>query len=350
MKKLFTLIAALLLTATASFAQHNIYCWGKDGRLSIEPASEVDSLTFGKKTWLFEISKPVSLGATTNSFQGTTKVALNEKVKSIDVAPEVGICYSDVHKEPTYEDVSQMLGETAQEYSFTIENFINSGTTYYYRTYVRLLDEIYYGEVSTVTTMGEKPADKVINGRRFVDLGLPSGLLWAETNVGATLDIFSGEYFSWGETEENYRYAWDTYKWGSSLSKYNDTDNKRTLDAEDDVATIKWGEGCHIPSLSDYQELYDECEWTWQTDYQGGKGYLVKSSNGKSIFLPAAGYCYMGNSYQYSDTEGYYWTSSRHYQYANYACELKFTQGGGIDVHDYHYRYYGYPIRPVAEK
>lgn len=349
MKKLFTLIAALLLTATTSFAQHNIYCWGKDGWLSIESASEVDSLTFGKKTWLFEISKPVSLGATTNSFQGTTKVALNEKVKSIDVAPEVGICYSDVHREPTREDASQMLGETAQEYSFTIENFVNSGTTYYYRTYVRLLDEIYYGEVSTVTTMGEKPADKEINGHRFVDLGLPSGLLWAETNVGAAFESADGDYFSWGETEENYRYAWDTYKWGSDLTKYNHTDNKRKLDAEDDVATVKWGEGCHIPSISDFQELYEKCEWTWQTDYQGGRGYLVKSTNGKSIFLPAAGYHYMGSSY-YSGTEGYYWTSSRHYQYANYAYELKFTQGGGIDVHDYRYRYNGYQVRPVAEK
>lgn len=347
MKKLFTLIAALLLTATASFAQHNIYCWGKDGRLSIESASEVDSLTFGKKTWLFEISKPMSLGATTNSFQGTTKVVLNEKVKSIDVAPEVGICYSDVHKEPTCEDALQMLGETAQEYTFTIENFVNSGTTYYYRTYVRLLDEIYYGEVSTVTTMGEKPADKEINGHRFVDLGLPSGLLWAETNVGAAFESADGDYFAWGETEAKTEYSWSTYKWGGEPSKYNDTDGKRVLEAEDDAATMRWGEGCRMPSDAEYQELMDQCEWTFQR-YFGAYGYMVKGANGNSIFLPASGYRSL-DRLEYHDDFIYYWTRTLSSENTNTAYYF-YSDAGYSRYNDRSYRYNGFPIRPVAER
>ena len=76
-----------MLTITASFAQQNFYFWEKNGGVSIEPMSEVDSLTFGVGNWLFQISKPVSLGATDCSFKGSAKVAINDKVKSIMLLP-----------------------------------------------------------------------------------------------------------------------------------------------------------------------------------------------------------------------------------------------------------------------
>ena len=212
MKRLFTLLAALMLTVTASFAQQNFYFWGKNGNVSIEPVSEVDSLTFSVGSWLFQISKPVNLAATTSSFQGSAKVAFNDKVKSIDVTPEVGICYSDVNRTPNYDDFKKKLGSAMQDYSFTIMN-VASGTTYYYRTYVKLLDEVYYSAVNSITTMGEKPQNTLINGHEFIDLGLPSGLLWAKTNVGASSSSDDGDYFAWGETEPTSYYAWSTYKW-----------------------------------------------------------------------------------------------------------------------------------------
>lgn len=150
MKRLFTLLAVLMLTITASFAQHNFYFWEKNGGVSIEPMSEVDSLTFGVGNWLFQISKPVSLGATDCSFKGSAKVAINDKVKSINVTPEVGICYSDENTNPTYNDLKKKLGSAIQDYSFTITH-VTFGTTYYYRTYVKLLDEVYYGAVNSIT-------------------------------------------------------------------------------------------------------------------------------------------------------------------------------------------------------
>ena len=156
MKRLFTLLAALMLTFTASFAQQNFYFWGKNGKVSTEPISQVDSLTFSVGSWLFQIAKPVNLGATTSAFQGSAKVALNDKVKSIDVSPEVGICYSDEKTVPTYNDFKKELGSTMQDYSFTIMN-VTSGTTYYYRTYVKLLDEVYYSAVNSISTMSVKP-------------------------------------------------------------------------------------------------------------------------------------------------------------------------------------------------
>ena len=347
MKRLFTLLAALMLTFTASFAQQNFYFWGKNGKVSTEPISQVDSLTFSVGSWLFQIAKPVNLGATTSAFQGSAKVALNDKVKSIDVSPEVGICYSDEKTVPTYNDFKKELGSTMQDYSFTIMN-VTSGTTYYYRTYVKLLDEVYYSAVNSITTMGEKPQDKVINGHKFKDLGLPSGLLWAETNVGASSSTDDGDYFAWGETSPKTSYSWSTYKWGSNPSKYNDSDGKTTLDAEDDAATVNWGTGCRMPDSSEFQELYDECNWSWKSSYNGTRGYLVTGPNGNSIFIPASGDRYNDDLFDHG-SRGSYWSRSLYSDNTDYARSLCFY-GGDVYPTYYDTRYYGFSVRPVAEK
>ena len=342
MKRLFTLLAALMLTFTASFAQQNFYFWGKNGKVSTEPISQVDSLTFSVGSWLFQIAKPVNLGATTSAFQGSAKVALNDKVKSIDVSPEVGICYSDEKTVPTYNDFKKELGSTMQDYSFTIMN-VTSGTTYYYRTYVKLLDEVYYSAVNSITTMGEKPQDKVINGHKFKDLGLPSGLLWAETNIGASSATDDGDYFAWGETSPKTSYSWSTYKWGSNPSKYNDSDGKTTLDAEDDAATVNWGTGCRMPDSSEFQELKDKCDWSWQ-----GNGYLVTGPNGRTIFFPASGYRGYDDLY-YRGSDGNYWSRTLDSGATGFARYLDFNSGS-INPTYFYYRSHGFPVRPVAEK
>ncbi len=342
MKRLFTLLAALMLTVTASFAQQNFYFWGKDGNVSIKPISEVDSLTFSVGSWLFQISKPVNLGATTSSFQGSAKVAFNDNVKSIDVTPEVGICYSGKNKVPTYSDFKKELGSSMQDYSFTITNVL-SGTTYYYRTYVKLLDEVYYSAVNSITTMGETP---VINGHKFVDLGLPSGLLWAETNVGASSSTDDGDYFAWGETVSKSSYSWSTYKWGSAydnLSKYNSSDGKKTLDPEDDAATVNWGAPCRMPDSSEFSELYGTCDWSWQ-----GNGYLVTGPNGNTIFFPASGYRY-DDALCPPGSVGTYWIRSLHPRYANLA-NVFYLNSDGVISTSVNGRTVGYPVRPVAEK
>ena len=348
MKRLFTLLAALMLTVTASFAQQNFYFWGKNGNVSIEPVSEVDSLTFSVGSWLFQISKPVNLAATTSSFQGSAKVAFNDKVKSIDVTPEVGICYSDVNRTPNYDDFKKKLGSAMQDYSFTIMN-VASGTTYYYRTYVKLLDEVYYSAVNSITTKGDKP--QVINGHNFIDLGLPSGLLWAETNVGASSTSDVGDYFAWGETEPKSSFSCNNYKWGDenlNMAKYNSTDKKTTLDSEDDAATVNWGAPCRMPDSSEFEELYNKCDWVWQSSYNGTSGYLVTGPNGNSIFFPASG---LRNLYGFANQSvlGYYWSRSLSSFFTYDASILKFSLGDIRPTYN-DVRNSGYPVRPVAEK
>ncbi len=354
MKRLFTLLAVLMLTVTASFAQQNFYFWGKDGYVSTKPVSEVDSLTFSVGSWLFQISKPVNLAATTSSFQGSAKVAFNDKVKSIDVTPEVGICYSDENRTPNYDDFKKKLGSAMQDYSFTIMN-VASGTTYYYRTYVKLLDEVYYSAVNSITTMGEKPQNKVIviNGHQFVDLGLPSGLLWARTNIGASFPSNDGDYFAWGETEPKSYYAWSTYKWwgDDNITKYNPTDKKTTLDSEDDAATVNWGVPCRMPDSSEFEELYNECNWTWQESYNGTSGYLVTGPNGKTIFFPASSSHFDDDELYDHGWEGYYWSRSIDQLHTTYYARFLMFDKGKVKPKIYgSCRPIGFTVRPVAEK
>ena len=131
----------------------------------------------------------------------------------------------------------------------------------------------------------------------WVDLGLPSGTLWATCNVGATIPEEYGDYFAWGETESKEVYNWSTYKWcnGSSTtltkyctkSSYGTVDNKTELDPEDDAAYVNWGENWRMPTLVQQKELFDKCTWTWTTQ-NGVNGYLVTGPK-NTLFLPAAG-------------------------------------------------------------
>lgn len=145
------------------------------------------------------------------------------------------------------------------------------------------------------------------HSKEYVDLGLPSGLLWAVTNVGAKRAEDYGDYFAWGETVPKSDYSWETYKYangsGKSLTKYctdvtyGDVDNKEQLKEEDDAATMNWGKPWRTPTLVETQELITYCSWA-KTTQKGVNGYSVTGPNGNSIFLPSTGVKqYNGTSY-----------------------------------------------------
>ncbi len=111
------------------------------------------------------------------------------------------------------------------------------------------------------------------NGHEYINLGLPSGTLWATCNVGANSPEEYGDYFAFGETEPKEFYALETYKWGNGetnafLTKYctnsdwGIVDNKTILDKEDDAAFVNWGGNWRTPTLEEFQELMDYCAWS----------------------------------------------------------------------------------------
>ena len=130
----------------------------------------------------------------------------------------------------------------------------------------------------------------------YVDLGLPSGTLWATCNVGANAPEAYGDYFAWGETTPKLSYDWSTYKYGAAydqLTKYCDdssygrfgfADQKTTLEASDDVATVNWGAGWRMPTAEQWEELKNKCRSAWTT-LNGSTGRLFTGPNGNTLFF-----------------------------------------------------------------
>lgn len=132
----------------------------------------------------------------------------------------------------------------------------------------------------------------------YVDLGLPSGNLWAECNLGASTPEQYGDYYAWGEVEPKQEYTYPNHKWykegapSKGFTKYNNEDGKLTLEDEDDAVIQKLGNGWRTPTLADFRELTNQKLTTIKkTTLNGVAGYQITSKkNKKSIFIPCAGF------------------------------------------------------------
>ena len=220
-----------------------------------------------------------------------------------------------------------------------------------------ILTDIVDGTISRDITV--KQAYSPYNGHDYVDLGL--SVKWATCNVGATKPEGYGNQYAWGETEYKSYCSWSNYKYcnGSNMSmtKYcNDssygydgfTDNKTTLDLNDDVARVKWGGNWRMPTRAEFIELLIDCTWT-RTTRNGVYGCEVRSTKSgytdRSIFLPAAG-TRSESGLGHQGTNGGYWSSSL-YGLSSYAYGLTFNNGSQLQTLEY-FRYIGWSVRPVC--
>ncbi|MBP5480152.1 MAG: hypothetical protein J6Y22_00170, partial [Paludibacteraceae bacterium] len=188
------------------------------------------------------------------------------------------------------------------------------------------------------------------NGKHdYVDLGLPSGVLWATCNIGAKSPVETGDFFSWGEIKKKKEYNWNTYKWSkitkngtykdangkekpaykkvqtkycaNSYIEYEgkkyvkkgaDMDSMRTLLPEDDAATAQWGNKWRMPTIENMEELIEWCDWFWVPNYNktGVAGIMgVSKKNESFIFFPAAGFMF-NKSLNEVGKFGAYWSSN----------------------------------------
>ena len=231
--------------------------------------------------------------------------------------------------------------------------------------------KVYYkaSEVQSVGVFGygEGP-DDMPDEHDWVDLGLPSGTLWATCNVGAENPEDYGDYFAWGETigynGGKTTFNWVTYKYArgtsDTLTKYctdsskGTVDGKTELDPEDDAATANWGSNWQIPSYEQCEELLDESYTysTWTTQ-NGVDGRLITSKiNMKTIFLPAAGSHWKEDVFRYKPgSDGGYWIRLIKTSYNPYANALHFNSGYiEIDSRSEQQRFFGQSIRPVRKQ
>ena len=261
---------------------------------------------------------------------------------------ERGICWSSSHTTPTIGDSHLVNGSGLGDFSVTMTG-LTPNTTYYARFYAINEIGIGYGRVVGFTTEKEN--------KFYVDLGLPSGTLWATCNVGATTPEGYGDYFAWGETEPKTYYSWSTYKYCNGdydqLIKYCNhpdygyngfTDNLTTLLPEDDAATVNLGNDWRMPTIEELWEL-ESCMHQI-TERNGVKGCLFTANNGSSLFLPFAG-CRDSGTLNDTSIYGIYWSSSvraghyrphRAYFYVSPEDQTPDPKG---------YRYLGYSVRAV---
>lgn len=242
------------------------------------------------------------------------------------------------------------------------------------------------GDIVTITNiMAGVDSEESDNGHApegvvAVDLGLPSGTLWANMNVGATSVQDNGLYFAWGEivgytsdTSDGRLFDWANYKWmteGQSdwkyINKYQSADGttdacwyqynwdaldyefigdgQTELQLEDDAAHVYWGGDWRMPTRDEIKELIENTTYEWITVGTVSGGKFTSNINGQSIFLPAAGYRWVGEL-DGAGSVGFYWSSSLAANGPYLACSLYFNSGGAS--WDYGDRIGGHTVRPV---
>ena len=173
------------------------------------------------------------------------------------------------------------------------------------------------------------------NGYEWVDLGL--SVKWATCNVGATKPEQYGDYFAWGETLPKRSYT------EAGSATYGKNMEDFTGNPLYDTASANWGDGWRMPTKSEIQELKNKCSWEWVA-VNGINGYRVTGPNGKSIFLPAAGYC-SGTLFGDVGSLGRYGCSTP-YDGNDIGAYYLYFDNGNFDVY-WSNRQYGRSVRPV---
>lgn len=295
-----------------------------------------------------------------------------------------GISVNERYKQ-TIVGESLIISVDGENHAFTLAD-IDSITYQQTKGDVNRDGDVGIGDIVTITNiMTGVDSEESDNGHApegvvAVDLGLPSGTLWANMNVGATSVQDNGLYFAWGEivgytsdTSDGCLFDYANYKWmteGQSnwkyVNKYQTADgttdacwyqyNWDTLEyefigdgltelqPEDDAAHVYWGGDWRMPTLEEIKELIDNTTYEWITVGTVSGGKFTSMINGKSIFLPAAGFRYGGEFYGVGSYGGC-WSSTLYASGPSLACRLSFRSGfAGWSSYG---RGSGHTVRPV---
>ena len=269
----------------------------------------------------------------------------------------------NLHTSGTTEPTSQLLehGEIAVQYNaeapiIYIKDTANEIRKFIdYDTYLQILD-------NTIIDCG------FYYGPEYIDLGLPSGTLWAKCNLGASSPEEPGLYFQWGDVS-GYTYSqvgstkvfdWANYKYCNGdynkLTKYCPSsktdywdgsgapDNKLILDQEDDAVVAMKGNEWVMPTIAQFQELVNNTTHHRDDDRDG----WVFTANGEELFFLNAGFATDSRVLAYRDG-GYYWSRSLLDGYPGGAKVLYFRDWNCTAEYGYA-RSYGYPVRPVKSQ
>lgn len=212
----------------------------------------------------------------------------------------------------------------------------------------------------------------------YVNMGLPSGKLWAKTNLDASqANGFSESafqydcsYVSWGNlqmhnpvSDSEFDYDWGSVNeqepWfeGQPYGETSGCQIQSNIGLSQDIARIIAGSPWRMPSADDFSELFrysdlidadgqviDPSVTNKIVTVNGIRGIYLKSKiNGARLFFACCG-TGSGSSLNDRSTSGRYWSST--WVNDHYAKRMAFNQTGVTPSLDAS-RSYGYPVRPV---
>ena len=312
---------------------------GEDGKISYDWDFGLPSYRISTLPQFFEIQ--------TNKAGGKLTVSSEMEETCLLECSEEGFALFKVGEDEPLVHLSFSAGEKTKavisdELTF---NLPDPETGYEARPYAVADNRYYYGETD-----------------RWVDLGLPSGILWAKYNVGATSPEEYGGYYAWGETEEKSSYSWENYKY--KTSKLGDEGPYMTAinigsnicNTNYDIAHAQWGLGARMPTINDIKELINNCTLR-AFSFKGVKGVEVIGANNNSIFLPFGGFR-AEDDRMYTGVFGYYLTGTLYYVDDEEDC-YDFVYNLTVEIYENDFGYYweypierrwGFSVRPVKDK
>ncbi len=230
-----------------------------------------------------------------------------------------------------------------QEAYTTIDNWVENDPHDYSFLFNGVVDDNLYDGYNPLAAYDDEGDIEL----QAVDLGLPSGTLWANMNVGASAPEQVGGYYAWGEIEEKTSYNWESYLYDGAdghLSYLNLGDIRGT---QYDVAHTEQGGDWVMPTLEQIQELFNNCEKVYGTR-KGMPGVKFIGQNGNSIFIPFPGY-YENDNLNSFGSESFYWTSTLEEKYNGVGlgpCTFMIEYGSYFADDPF----YGQPVRAVINQ
>lgn len=182
----------------------------------------------------------------------------------------------------------------------------------------------------------------------LVDFGLPSGNLWATTNIGASTPYEPGLYFAWGEINgyeknDSHLFLIEDYIWydGEHYSKYNDKDGISTLLLEDDVANVDFGGSWHIPNAADFGELLN-----YTQRYIDSNNNVVTFYDNKNNEISFFNGGFIDKQIYFDGEEGFYWSNQLENNIIDNVLSFHITYKGDAMITS-NKRFVGQNIRPI---
>lgn len=211
-------------------------------------------------------------------------------------------------------------------------------------------------EISSVRIKPSSSAEHCVP----VDMG--TSCLWSPLNIGADQQQECGDYVGWGDATGKHK----------EQGAYSSADG--TTEADDEVlkgyyggkkasnnisgggrdyATAKWGGTWRMPTMNEWQELIDNCDWVWNAEYKCFE--ITSRITGAKLVLPANGYR-LGTEYADVGHHCNYWSANLYTKTKDRMEAYYFSgrpnraENRRLNANYHTPRYFGQGVRPVMDK